>query len=155
VNNYQQMQSASRTYNRILEKKYRKKERKKMWGKRIGTLALITGLAVSANISYETLKAHHEKVNLMHAATAEMIDVGYHTVPDADGNWSQDYYLLDDIDLIKIYALMGKEATEEVLQARGYENWDDFLNQEGYENRAQWRDDELEKQRENNKEKQL
>ncbi len=147
MNNYQQMQSASRTYNQILEKKYRKKERSKIWRKRIATMALITGLAVTANISYETLKAHHEKVNIMQDATQELVEVGYPPVPDADGNWHENYHLLQEVDLIKIYALMGKDATEEVLKTKGYENWDYFLAQEGYENRQEWREKALEEYR--------
>ena len=151
MNQYQNMRNASRTYNQILEKKYRKKAKSKIWRKRIATLALITGIAVSANIGYETLQAHHQKVDLMQQATEEMNEVGYTPVPDADGNWAEDYHLLAEIDLIKIYALTGKETTEKVLQSRGYENWDDFLAQAGYENRQQWRESTLEKYEEKGK----
>ena len=151
MTDYQKLYNASRTNNQIKEKRYRKMNRLDIWKKRLGTLVIITGIAVSANMGHETynmLKSYNEKVTLKHEATQEMIEVGYPAIPEPDGNWNENYHMIKDIDLIKIYALTGSDNTEQVLRARGYEGWDEFLTKEGFENQVDWREAELEKIRE-------
>ena len=139
MNNYNNLYNASRTYNRILEKKYKKTKRKQLWKKRIVTAAMIGAMAVSLNTASDIVKSHQMKVNLMLDATHEMALAGYPTVPNADGHWDENHYLLNEIDMLKIYALMGETEAEKVLQSRGFASWDDFLQKQGFESRKDWR----------------
>ncbi len=148
---YQEFRNASFKPHRSSKRGYRVISRKDVWKKRIATTALIAALAVNANIGVQSLKNYQDKVNLMQDATQEMVEVGYSPVPNSDGQWDDNYYLLNEIDLIKIYALMGEEPTQKVLEARGT-NWTDFLAEEGYPDIVKWRQSEIDRIKEENKE---
>ncbi len=154
MSDYDKLYKNSLGFHDIQGQRYKKPSKKDIWGKRISTAALIVGLATSAYMGHEgynALKSHQTKVDLMHDATKEMIEVGYSAVPDQNGNWDSNYYLLKDIDLIKIYALMGDDGMENVLKAKGYENVEKFLANEGFETLREWRDAELKKEKESKK----
>ncbi len=146
MSDYDRLYQNSLGFHEIKSRNYKKPSRAKVWQKRLATLALVTGIVASANLgygAYESIKSHHEKVELMQEGTQQMIAAGYHTVPDQNGNWDSNYHLLNEIDLINIYALMGADETENVLKARGFESWDAFLEKEGYESRREWRETEI------------
>lgn len=139
MDRYNDVYKASFNYYKTKNKQYKKMRRATIWKKRISTLALATMLAVSVNAGSNLYKNQQIKNELMLNTTNQMLDVGYKTVPGPDGSWDQNYYLLKEMDVLGLYALMGKDETEKVLKTMGYTGWEDFLTQEGYADIVEWR----------------
>lgn len=123
----------------IEKKEYKKMPRAKVWQKRILTMALITGLALTLNIGVDIYKNQQMKTELMLNTTKQMLEVGYKTVPNPDGSWDQNYYLLKDFNMLGLYSLMGQDEVENVLKVQGYQGWQDYLEKTGYSDISKWR----------------
>lgn len=143
----------SKKQHEIKSHQYKKMKRQQLWLKRIRALAIATAIAVTLNVGCEITKNHQLHTELMLEATNEMAEVGYHTVPDTEGNWDYNYQLLKEVDLIKLYALMGPEETEMVLREKGYKDWSDFLEKSGYESKEQWRESAIDEYKESEKQR--
>ena len=150
---YQQIFHTSQKKHEIKSRQYKKMKRQKLWLKRIRALAIATAIAVTLNAGCQITKHQQLHTELMLDATNEMAEVGYHTVPDRDGNWDYNYQLLKDVDLIKLYALMGADETEMVLREQGYKDWSEFLEKSGYENREEWRKSAIDEYKQSEKQR--
>lgn len=105
-------------------------------------LAITAAVAItlaSFNIVKDEVKFHFKKGDISLGVAYEMSDNNYLSFPNIEtGQWDYRYDLIDDIDPFRLLIYMGAQASEAVLQYRGYENWEEYAKSEGYESKEQW-----------------
>lgn len=120
--------------NYVLNVERHKQFRKKMLAIILSAAFAVTTYAMRDHIRFE-LKRNNLKLNVVE----QMLEVGYQTFPNPDTEqWDYNYELLDGIDIFELMHYVGTSTSEQILQYRGYENWDDYAQKMGYENKHEW-----------------
>ncbi len=153
MSKYQDLYQKSAGFHEVKRREYRKIGREKSWKKRLETAAVCGLIACSVYAGNDIYQNQQLKNNLMLDTTNQMMEVGYKTVQDHNGNWDQNYYLLNDLDMLGLYTLMGQDELESVLKSRGYDGWQGYLAANGYESIEEWRKQSVNDQKEKAKQR--
>ncbi len=145
---YEDIYQKSAGFHEVKRREYKKVPREKSWKKRIETAAVCGLIAVSVYAGNDIYQNQQMKNNLMLETTNQMMEVGYKTVPDYNGKWDQNYYLLKDLDMLGLYSLMGQDELENVLRSWGYDGWQGYLAANGYKSIEEWRQQSVNNQKE-------
>ncbi len=114
-------------------------ERHKKFRKKMLAIIMSASLAVTTYVMRDHIKFELMKNNLNLNVVDQMLEVGYQTFPNLDtGQWDYNYELLDGVDIFELMHYVGTNTSEQILQYRGYENWDDFAQKEGFKDKYEW-----------------